>query len=755
MADIQNLKIGNVTPNALMLDKYYISPGKFNFNDWEINTDCEVEIDKIGKVAKIKKFKANTWVLRSKYEGMDNIKFCELFSNWTCKILNINRLVTEGIISGYSHDTWGGPKYTAWGLSFSPYDPSSWAYIISYPWELNVPNGTLKNPNRGALSYGYTADGKNNLFNLTKFNTLSSVGTAYQGAFSIYTKTDDVAGTIIDVSDYPITIYQYSDGIDVTSVECWSALFNNEEVYHKDKTFENCWKQYNFVKKETTQIGDIEMISIINNNTEIDTDDGIILPLITNLNDVIKKTDVNGKTLSMLNWNIKIKNVDLWSVILDWYKNNTVPYQFVGTFSSLAFKDSNITGELTLNIDDSNEGLSEDNDGPLYMSAIDFLKGTDITKVTFNLSERNRFTIGQNMFRNATKVISVETNKPISSVDCSGMFEFCNSLTTYGSNLINWGARGNFNSSNGTSNVCYCFEYTSSLLEIPSYDQENRFSDSNTIICTSFTPQLFNGSRVEVVGPIIDVRYINPMIKGNAKLMFADSHITDIRIKNLNHATWYLDGSGQGDNNHGNMPNLNSESIQYLFDNLIDLNTHEEGKGVITLTNSFSLWDGITNNNNEDPVTLEQVGFKYFTSCRLGKRFKTGENANTPCHTNKQFNGLKITVSGLIEGDRLEFGEGVVNKSDQSILSNGSYTIDKNDDLDKGFKLYRDAEELPQADYQQVMIYIDNPVDEANPMNSTAEIHCPENWRSSINSEMIQTANARGWTILINNEVIQ
>lgn len=89
MANINSLRIGNVTPDALMLDKPYrpignqftsfgsivpkdntnttISP---NLTQWEINDDCEVEIISPRKI-KIKKFKIDTWIIRIKTGNID------------------------------------------------------------------------------------------------------------------------------------------------------------------------------------------------------------------------------------------------------------------------------------------------------------------------------------------------------------------------------------------------------------------------------------------------------------------------------------------------------------------------------------------------------------------------------------------------------------------------------------------------------------------------------------------------------------
>lgn len=55
--------------------------------------------------------------------------------------------------------------------------------------------------------------------------------------------TDD--NGFVDISDNPIVITLFnSNGVDITSVECWDAYAETEQVWHKDKTVENCLMKY-------------------------------------------------------------------------------------------------------------------------------------------------------------------------------------------------------------------------------------------------------------------------------------------------------------------------------------------------------------------------------------------------------------------------------------------------------------------------------------------------------------------------------
>lgn len=157
-----------------------------NWKDWKTvlqNVDCEISSD--GLVLKIKRFVQNSSLLISNIENPSNTALCAVFSNWKIKIEGISKLYTDGVITPYAHGTYGGPQYTAYGLSFGPKADGYGVYIQNYPWELGIGGGALKDPNRGANTYGYTNDGVKNVFNISSFAVMSTMGTAYQMALMI------------------------------------------------------------------------------------------------------------------------------------------------------------------------------------------------------------------------------------------------------------------------------------------------------------------------------------------------------------------------------------------------------------------------------------------------------------------------------------------------------------------------------------------------------------------------------------------
>lgn len=190
------------------------------WKDWTLYSLVDAEISADGLVLKIKRFSPNETFMVSNIENPSNTTLCAAFSNWKVRIEGINRIYEEGIIIPYSHTTWGGPKYIANGISFTPKAYGKAAYLQNYPWDLGVSGGKLKDPNRGANNYGYTNDGVKNVFNIDSFPVRSTMGTEYQMGIIISTQ---VSGNLRNVfssvkesakinSNYRITVTKRHEG---------------------------------------------------------------------------------------------------------------------------------------------------------------------------------------------------------------------------------------------------------------------------------------------------------------------------------------------------------------------------------------------------------------------------------------------------------------------------------------------------------------------------------------------------------------
>lgn len=145
------------------------------WKEWALTSNVDAKVSQDGLTLRIDKFVPSAILLKSDIESPNNETLCSAFSNWKLKISGIGSLYESGKIPARTHTTWGGGDYTANGLTFTPVSDTGYIYIENFPWDLNVPNGSLKYPNRGYANYGYTSDGVMNVFDITSFPDRSSM----------------------------------------------------------------------------------------------------------------------------------------------------------------------------------------------------------------------------------------------------------------------------------------------------------------------------------------------------------------------------------------------------------------------------------------------------------------------------------------------------------------------------------------------------------------------------------------------------
>lgn len=93
MSDINNIRIGEITPDRILYDNYWVDPGayKFNFNQWEINTNYKNVIDVSNNKLVIKKFKPNVWLMRSpKVNGVFAKDICSYCRGTIANVSGLN-----------------------------------------------------------------------------------------------------------------------------------------------------------------------------------------------------------------------------------------------------------------------------------------------------------------------------------------------------------------------------------------------------------------------------------------------------------------------------------------------------------------------------------------------------------------------------------------------------------------------------------------------------------------------------------------
>lgn len=284
MADIQKIKIGADNPDSIMFDTYYCPIANKDLKletivdkdnssmtenpegTWEINDNWDVEFIDNGKTIRINKFKIDTWGIRHKVSSSSD-NFTK-YKNIQCKIEGltyVNKNVIKANagseeVTGFANAYCGDVGYVVeWypGQSTSgrfvkglviqgqPVYTNTWnnsrdcSYAMGRaPWEVNDardqmvtdgvrPVGMMTGGNCSGFCIGIFGGVQNATKHLDNSN----------GAYRVY-----------DISDHPILIYldvlDVTSNIDVSTVECWDAYAENTQVWHKDKTVENCLMKY-------------------------------------------------------------------------------------------------------------------------------------------------------------------------------------------------------------------------------------------------------------------------------------------------------------------------------------------------------------------------------------------------------------------------------------------------------------------------------------------------------------------------------
>ena len=536
-----------------------------------------------------------------------------------------------------------------------------------------------------------------------------------------------------------------SKPVDPSSVECWDAWLGETTIYHKDRTYENCWKKYGIAKDVEYRSGE-ELIPYVVRQVDgagaATGKHGLKIPEIVDMEDYISRI-VDGKTY-ITTWNCKIGNMEFWDKVKAVYAERTIRPGVLWNDSGHTsggnklglFQNSNIDGELVLNVNGWNDAGGEST-----LSAEDFLNKTGVTKLTMNMDGCYMGSM-HNAFRHAEsleEIVMVRKtgDKPCLCKDMSGAFEFCYKLKTIPGNLIHWNDRGIQVPSTGddtvyASNMGYAFEY-SGLENIPQVPDVERDSDKNTIRPSTVTQTFNQCGWLVSVGPVLDMRYVRPATSANS--CFAGTWaLKDVRIKNLNHGDWSFDGESRNGVYHGTLSGLDAESIAYLFANLTDLTTHDEESTDWANPDVSEAclycpieWTGVYVLSAKGTVQNEASSEK--NVLRMTKRQASGGSASS--WFSKSANTyLKFKVEGLAEGDVLGVGYGALGGSVDQFTEDGTYEIEQlkmSSSNQWAFKLWNDDTGLTD-EVTVTVIQVDELTDR-------------------ISSEMIASANAKGWSV--------
>ena len=471
----------------------------------------------------------------------------------------------------------------------------------------------------------------------------------------------------------------------------------------------------------------------------------------------LEKSDIiDSVSQKGIRWQCKNYNTKLWDDVKDFYAEYKIPDSIL---LDCAFRNSNIDGELTLNLD-YDYGFG---------SAHCLIEGTNVTNVNFivhnndcGITSMNRMFRGAKNLSGVTVTNLVNQNKCLcGAYDMSGAFEQGCALKTYPSNLINWGNRANFQTAlRGTTNLGYMFDGTNAIESLPisSAAIGDRFNDSNTIIPNAAV-QTFNGcSNITYIGPVIDAAYLKP---NEQKFMFKGcSKLSDLRLKRINHGDWRLDGTTYSNSNFiGNLVSLDEESISYLLTNAYDLTNADTTKGIETANNTFKLW---YYNNGKIEINTN-IGNASYASCYFTYGYfrlqaitsgvedlvEPQDNGEFLISTTNQLENMKINVSGLQSSYWLWFGKS--DFSDGIVISkNGNATLNKSNTDKWGLILFTTmSENKGYLVGPSVSISITDPCDQTIPSIKTANLYCPASWEDKIKNDDIISINNKGWTVYV------
>lgn len=905
MADIQKIKIGTDNPDAILFDNYKTDVAnegiifgsiipKDNSNTatttvsqsvWQINDGWEVEIISPKKIA-IKKFKIDTWGLR---QIIGNPHTNPNYNNLKVNVTGITRVHNEVIChtsgsntpDGFTKAYGGNGGYNIYwypgqftsgnsmqglviqfgcGYGDNNNERDDGLQIGKHPWDI----GTKVGITDGVIT-GTWGDGSYRAITIGLYGGV-------QNAESWHDETGE-AYKQYDISDNPIYIdldvADTTKEIDVTSKECWDVYAGEEQIYHKDKTLENCWKKYglafpfnwrlvrpNFstnsfiewisptafkikgvpsegitidIKTTTTAnyvqinwkqfvvnlnkelpdgvtvkvvraftnayynydedthtwsnpVEDIETVLSVGDNTiaafsdEIhkkDTDESmsyseckIVITSNTSISDISNIIEIyptfteDGLINITKHWNINNlnfpaitdleehidkllfqtnpANADFWTPIKEYYAT----HEFAGDAVYQKFIDAKKLDEISL-ILPGNNFLSYDNT----------FKRSSISKLTLNgqystfISSLNG--IFEGMVNLKELVVNIEEHMPALAApsDTSNAFNGC-ALSTYPANFIHWSRnRANAPTFSKPAIIAHATFYWSEIETIPSYGS-NPDAEANTIRCGYSLNMFFNCQALTTVGPILDLQLIKPT--ESESIFINCTKLSSIRIKNLNHGDWHFDdtefASGK---RHGTLEALDESSVQYLFEHLTDLNLYDEKANKVNINTNFYNWgsDYFDSGKYESAYNFKIVESTYFVA---NLRSENRTDAPFILHTNSNEVSMIINVSSLAEGDSLIFGADGDVEPDFTITSNGQYTITKNDNLDKGFKLIGNT-----AIKTDIGVRINRGWDLSIPSVQSANLYCPAEWTDKVTSEMITSANAKNWTIYIGGVEVQ
>lgn len=362
------------------------------------------------------------------------------------------------------------------------------------------------------------------------------------------------------------------------------------------------------------------------------------------------------------------------------------------------------------------------------------MRGQGIRKLTLNLPS-GFINSMNNAFVWAVTMEELVINGTVTTNDWTACFDHCTALKTF--TAPEWSSGGADAAYDlPVSQMNSAFQQCPALNDIPQYGTE-REAAGNTLRPVSMQNML-NASGVEVLGPVVDCRYINPASASQCAGAFG-AKLTDARLQNLNHGDWWLDGTSGDHVTHGNLAGLDAASVEYLMANLWDLTTDKVGMNWKTVDNSFSLW------TVDSPAARDGA-----TAVTIPGRSRSGAQ-KAYVWTGTAVQDFKVRVTGLQPGDKLCIGAVGSTPGADAITEDGVYTRSWSG---AGYVVNFNDEETQPTGAVRLEI-VEQPYDPGNHMVSSAKLHVPETWRERLTDELLNAAAAKGWSVWIGDEELK
>lgn len=345
--------------------------------------------------------------------------------------------------------------------------------------------------------------------------------------------------------------------------EVWDVKQNNGDVYHKDKTVENCFLRYG-IGVESGSSTQHTYKQLVFNNT---SNTGVMkVPHIVDFVDRLR----TGNYMPSFHASGYYDSL-LMSGVREFYRTSPITKRsFIGFCGSRAAKQGDkYLKEKVWDFTLSNTG---------HFAELNFLmyRAKDVDEVNIRLNGDN-VSIGSLDFAFAnTNLKNINIFESSSNTDTGAVPRSVNAAFEY-ANIkgtaipqMRWYRCFEF---------AYMFDVCNSIDFIPasttdfSNDRDNTWVANQGYPTTqgSFTQLFCICPNLTKVGPVIDVS--NCHTRNKVYRMFGCKNLTQLRLKGINHFDWDFTALNPEDSARQCLPKLDETSVKYLVDNATDLVT--------------------------------------------------------------------------------------------------------------------------------------------------------------------------------------